>query len=143
MPRNEYEERAREFLTDSGTVLRLVEVCVVFGFPFDDPKQEKHPHVKYNVVLQRGKKTYDFPFYDSTYNYEHHKKPTAYDVLACLQSYPVEEDMWDFANEFGYEINSRSSYERVANIHRECVNQYNALLDLFGEEWLARLAELN
>ena len=138
---SEYLQKALDFLKDSGTEITINRVGVVNGFPFDN--RDANPHVKYHVVITRGRKFYDFPFYDSTRNFLHNLRPTYYDVLACLQSYPVDENMWDFAREFGYEIDSRESYERVENIHRECVNQYKALLDLFGEEWLDKLAEIN
>ena len=138
---SEYHRQAINFLNESGTDCTIHRIGVVHGFPFDN--KDTNLHVKYHVVLKRDKKIYDFPFFDSAYNYLHDMRPTSYDVLACLQSYPVEEDVWDFAREFGYTINSKESYERVANIHRECVNQYKALLDLFGEEWMNKLAEIN
>lgn len=138
---SEYQQQALDFLKESETTIRISGMGVVHGFPFDD--RDHSPHKAYNVVLKRGQKFYNFPFYDSTFNYCHNKRPTAYDVLACLQSYPVEEDMWDFVNEFGYEIHSKDDYERVSNIHHECLAQYKALLDLFGEELLEKLAEIN
>lgn len=138
---SEHHRQAIQFLQDSGTDCEIHYVGAVRGFPFDSA--DTNMHAKYHVTLKRDRKIYDFPLYDSAYNYQHNLRPTSYDVLACLQSCPVEEDVWDFANEFGYTINSRESYERVENIHHECVNQYKALLDLFGEEWLAKLAEIN
>lgn len=137
---SEYHRQAIAFLQESGTDMTIHRVGVVRGFPFDC--RDKSPHVKYHVTLKRGDHFYDFPFYDSTHNYMRNLRPTSYDVLACLQSYPVEEDMWDFANEFGYEIDDKKSFDRVANIHRECLAQYNALHDLFGEEWMDKLAEI-
>ena len=137
---SEYQKQALDFLKETETSIKISDMGVVYGFPFDN--RDSRPHTAYNVVLTRGNKFYSFPFYDSTHNYELNKWPTAYDVLACLQSYPVEEDMWDFANEFGYEIHSKDDYERVSNIHHECLRQYRALLDLFGEELLDKLAEI-
>lgn len=147
---SEYQRQAAEFLQASGTVMSINKIGTVDGFPFDS--KDTRPHDKYIVVLRSNGKTYDFPFYDSAHNYYVNQdrvycgqraiKPTAYDILACLQSYPVEADVWDFANEFGYEIDSRESFNRVNEIHRECRKQYAALLDLFGEEWMEKLAEI-
>ncbi len=141
MAASEYQRQAAQFLQDSNTECEIHRLGVVHGFPFDD--RDRNPHVKYHVTLKREGKIYDFPFYDSTRNYQEDRRPTAYDVLACLEKYPVDEDVWDFAREYGYEINDRKSYDRVSNIHRECQNQYAGLLDLFGEEWLNKLAEIN
>lgn len=140
---DKYYNQAVEFLRKSGTDCEIKEVRVVFGFPWETEKDNRHPHVKYAVVLRREKKTYDFPFYDSTWNFQHNQRPTCYDVLACLQKYPVEADVWDFAREFGYEIRDRKSYNRVLKIHQECIDQYEALLDLFGPDLMAELEEIN
>ena len=138
---NEYVKQANDFMVDSETTMTINRIGVVQGFPFDD--KDKSPHVKYQVIMERKGKIYDFPFYDSTHNYQCGKSPTCYDVLACLEKYEPEPDVWDFANEYGYEINSKKSYERVSKIHESCVEQYEHLLDLFGEKWMEKLCEIN
>ena len=148
---NEYNQQALDFLRDSETQMAITKIGTVDGFPFD-PKDTYH-HDKYIVVLTRNGKSYDFKFYDSAKNYidnlnrkycgQREVKPSAYDVLACLEKYPVEPDVWDFAAEFGYEINDKESYERVCKIHADCLDQYKHLLDLFGEDWMEKLAEIN
>lgn len=137
---SEYEEMAQRFLKDSGTKMTIRKTETVEGFPFD--KNDRLPHDRYSVCLKRGDKKYSFPFYGSADMYYKRKRPTAYDVLAVLESYPVEEDLWDFANEFGYSIGSEEDYNNVRRIHKACRNQYRRLCDLYGPEWMERLAEI-
>ena len=90
---SEYEIQARQFLKESETECTIYRIGVVRGFPFDNA--DTNLHVKYNIVLKRDKKIYDFPFYDSAYNYLHDLRPTSYAVLACLEKYPVEAALLD------------------------------------------------
>ena len=136
---SEYTRQAEAFLNCSGTDIDIKFDNVVDGFPFSD---DTMPHNKYTVTLTRGDKSYKYPFYDSYNNFKNHKQPTAYDVLSCLQTYDIDGDMWDFAEEFGYEIKSEKTYKRVRKIWSECKNQYKALLDLFGSYFMERLGEI-
>ena len=136
---SEYTQRANKFLDDTDTHIYFRMSGIVDGFPFSDDTMK---HNKYTVTLKREGKKYSFPFYDSYHNYLNHKKPTPYDVLACLQSYPVDDNMWNFANEFGYEINSEETYNKVKEIWKNCREQYESLLDLFGPELMEKLGEI-
>ena len=136
---SEYLEQAERFLRCSGTEIEIIPDGVVDGFPFAD---DNMPHNKYKVTLTRGMKSYTFPFYDSYSNYKNKIKPNAYDVLASVHSYPVEGDMWEFAREFGYSIDSEKSYKRVRKIWLDCKNQYDHLAQLFGIYFMKELAEI-
>jgi hypothetical protein len=136
----DYEKQAEAFLIDSRTTIQFVRIGKIIGFPFDE--SDCYPHMKYLIVMKRENKTYDFPFYGSTNDYLSGKDPTAYDILACLETRPPEKDVWDFANEFGYDINSKKDYARVSKIRQACEDQYNSLLDLFGEKWMRKLEEI-
>jgi hypothetical protein len=68
------------------------------------------------------------------YNTRNGKRPRVYDVLSCLQSYPVPTDVWDFADEFGYEISDRASYRRAERTCKACATQYKKLRRLFDED---------
>lgn len=129
---SEYLKQAKEFLEKTGTEMKLVQTGVVNGFPFS--KSDNHPHNKYRVILIRANGSYDFDFYDSYQNYINHKKPTAYDVLACLEKYEYPTDPWEFADEFGYEIKSKEDYEFVRKIAESCREQYDALVKLYGKD---------
>lgn len=139
---SEYDQRAEDFLHDSGTTMTIEFDSIVHGFPFEDEDSNRVDHKKYNVTLTRGEHVYRFPFYDSYHNFKNDIKPRPYDVLACLQKSDVGE-MKDFVEEFGYEIKDRKSFERVENIWKACKDEYQNLYELFGEEWMEKLWEID
>jgi hypothetical protein len=63
--------------------------------------------------------------------------PTAYDVLACLQKYPVY-DFADFCSEFGYDEDSRKAYKTYKAVKREWEN----IAMLYTEAELEQLREI-
>ena len=137
---NEYDEQAKRFLEEAGTEISYRQTGIVQGFPFD--RKDKLIHDKYTVTLRRGDKKYTFPFYGSYSAHEKGEKASPYDILACLTSYEIPDDMWDFAEEFGYEIHCREDYEQTLRTWEECRRQYDSLLDLFGPKLMERLAEI-
>ena len=66
-----------------------------------------------------------------------------YDILASVEKYEPCGDAWDFADEYGYTIDSREAYNRVERIRRACEKQYKRLLDIFGEALMDDLREIN
>lgn len=137
---SEYEKQAINFLKKANAKISISFVEVVQGFPNDT--KDHYLRNKYSVKIRRGSKTYTFPFYDSHNNYIKNERPTAYDILACLEKYPVYGDLWDFANEYGYEITSRDEYNTVNKIYKACSTQYTKLLNLFGDELMEDLQEI-
>lgn len=65
------------------------------------------------------------------------KTPTAYDVLACLQKYPVGT-FEDFCSEFGYDEDSRTAEKT----YKAVLKEYNSLCTLFSDEELEQLQEI-
>lgn len=65
-------------------------------------------------------------------------RPTAYDVLACLQKYDPRT-FEDFCMEFGYDTDSRKA-EKIYNAVRE---EYMNIAMLWSEEEIEELAEIN
>ena len=59
-------------------------------------------HNTYKVKIERDGETYTYDFCDSLDNTEKGKRPDEYDVLACLEKYPVGS-FQDFCDEFGYD----------------------------------------
>lgn len=59
--------------------------------------------------------------------------PSCYDVLACVQKYPVGK-FWDFIAEYGYEITSNSKYKETRKIWKECKREYAEICKLFPED---------
>lgn len=135
-----YELQAKRFLHKAGARMSITYAETVTGFPFDE--RDSNNHNKYIVRIDRGGKSYRFPFYDSAVNTWHDKRPTAYDVLACVEKYEPEADVWDFADEYGYTIDSRAEYRRVERIWRACTEQYKKLRRLFGDELMDDLREI-
>ena len=139
--KTKYQEQAEKFLEQSGTSMDIVRVGVVRGFPFD--KRDRNPHIKYSVTMRRGNLSYTFPFYDSVKNYKVGASPTEYDILACVTKYPVDPNVWVFAKEFGYTIDSEESFNYVLGIHQSLFEQYRRLTRMFGGQWMERLREIN
>ena len=138
---NQYEISAQNFLRKTGTEMKIKYVRKVKGFP-NDPKDHMTRN-KYTVIMTRGEKSYDFSFYGSHADYLNGKKPTAYDVLACIEKYEYPLDPWEFSSEFGYEIECENDYNRVRKIAEECREQYEKLCWLFDGEIPEELCEIN
>lgn len=64
--------------------------------------------------------------------------PTAYDVLACLQKYPIDT-FEDFCSEFGYDEDSRAAEKTYKAVKTE----YENLSRLFSDEELEEMQEIN
>ena len=133
----EYEKQVQDWLNKAEVSMRINFNGVVKGFPFD--KEDKLNHNFYTVVLNRKGKCVAFPFYDSYMNWKEKKRPRKYDVLSVIEKYPPEDDVWDFADEFGYKIHSRDDFIRVYNIHHQCKVQWLELNDMLdGDEELLK-----
>lgn len=90
---NEYEAQALEFCKKYGVTIKAEEGIrpdKIFG------------GLDYHVMILRNEKQWSFWFTDSIANKKSGKKPTAYDVLACLEKYEVADNLHDFCDEFGY-----------------------------------------
>ena len=138
---SEYEMQAIEFLKKAETKMTISRTGEVEGFPFD--KHDRMWHYRYQITLTRHHKQYRFTFYDSFFNWNQNKRPSRYDVLASLEKYEVPYDLDDFAAEFGYEITyDMKERKRVQKIQKACVQQYERVLDLFGEDLMEDLREI-
>lgn len=65
------------------------------------------------------------------------KAPTAYDILACLQKYPVYS-FEDFCSEYGYDVDSRKAYKTYKAVKREWEN----ICILFTDAEIEQLREI-
>lgn len=136
---SEYEKQAEDFLKLSNTKITIQKTGTVQGFPNG---QDNMLHDRYYVTLSRNGYTYGFPFYGSQHDHQTGKTPSHYDILACLQSYEVCDDVWDFAKEFGYEIKDKETFRNVNKIWSKCRSQYQSLCQLFDENLMRKLAEI-
>ena len=141
---NEYTEQGNKFLEETGT--KMTVEFLYHGKHFDDDKDKRDV---YKVTLERGGKSMEVKFGQSiaksltaaklrAAQLEHrvHQMrripPTAYDVLACIEKRQPETDVWRFAQEFGYEINSRESMHRVEGICMAVIKEYTDVCRVFG-----------
>ena len=125
-----YDMQANNFLALTGTTLEITRDKVV--------KKWSQYRWKYSCKLRRGHKTYTFPFFDSVANWWEDKRPSKYDILACLDTYDYISDIKDFALEFGYDIYDKET-ERIYNA---CMRQSKKLHGLFTDAELEMLAEI-
>lgn len=156
---NEYIEQAEKFLKDSDTTFNIVWIGC---FPYLDDEEENRD--VYSVTLSNDRHVYNFRFGDSirntqerlgtwkpqrkmtVYEYERakaklkkaHKKPTPYDVLACLTHYDPDT-FRNFCADFGYDEDSR----KAEKIYLAVQDEWENVRKLFNDEQLEQLAEIN
>ena len=68
-------------------------------------------------------------------------KPTPYDILSCLEKYPVSS-MDDFMREFGYEIKCVKDMTNFINTYNACVEEYNNLCRIFTSQQMKALRQI-
>jgi hypothetical protein len=71
----------------------------------------------------------------------HSEKPSAYSILAGMQSYAVGT-FDDFISEYGYEIDSKKSYEDAHTTYAAIVEQYNKLCSLYNDKELQAMSSI-
>lgn len=162
---NEYQKQATDFCEKYGVTMTAKFNRLAPYFDGD-----KDSRLIYDITLERNGKSYSFTFGQSISKFDEMKKqigkyspganyhkpdltvvkrladkpqfaPTAYDVLACLQKYEPGADAQDFANEFGYEINSIDDARRVEKLFRDVCAEYFAVMRLFAD-CIDELAEI-
>lgn len=135
----QYIEQAEKFMNDVGATMRV-------QFQFHGPHfvgETKFRDV-YRIEIKRGGESMVVNFGQSLEKSQFRPRPglpitirrevpTEYDVLACIQKYEPEADVWDFAREYGYEINDRESYLRVSQIHLSVQQEYDDVRRVFGD----------
>lgn len=68
-------------------------------------------------------------------------KPSAYDILACLEKYDVGS-FKDFCDNYGYNDLPLSDYPRVMGIYQAVSDQVRGLRRIFSAEEMDQLAEI-
>jgi hypothetical protein len=146
---SEYTKQAEKFMQETATTMNVTFLRYA---PYFD--NEKDSRDIYHIKLQRNNKDMEFDFGQSIANSLPPLKPfekpvgrrkrippTAYDILACLTKYEPEKDVWEFANEFGYEIKNREDFNRVDRTHMAVIKEYRNVMRLFGDV-IDRLREI-
>lgn len=89
---------------------------------------------RFLVTIQRREEKISFHFYDSINNFIERKKPTMYDILACVNAeYYCPDNFNDFCAEYGYDEDSIKARETWKN----CIAQSDKLKQIFSEEEIA------
>ena len=101
----------------------------MYGKHFEDDKDFRNI---YTVRIDRNGKSFSFQFGDSVMNTVNDKRPTCYDVLACLQKYDVGT-FEDFISEFGYTIDSYEDNKRINKLYKAVVREYDKVTRIFGD----------
>lgn len=138
-----YEAMAKEFCEKTGT-----EVIINYKEkklnPWNETNYRKNwVHDIYRVTIKRNGKKYSFDFTQSKNGTDNGEKPTAYDILTCLQKYEVGT-FEDFCNEFGYELYNEeyTGYNRKSQkTYNAVVKEYNNVMRLF-EDVIEELIEI-
>lgn len=132
---NEYTEQAQKFLrtNDVRLKIKLSDVQQPASWAKDGVSG-----LKYDVTMTTSRGAYTFPFWDSVHNRQTGKKPTAYDVLACLDIY--EGSLDDFVTDFGYEDGKISD---VLNTYNAVIDQSLQLQHILPAKALRELQEIN
>ena len=128
----EYQKLARDFCKNTGT-------SVHFSFKGCNtcPWDEK-PHNQYSVTIKRNDEEMTVNFWDSLINTWEYRKPTAYDVLACLQKYDVgthycNDDVANFILEYGFEIHSDNDVKKALDTFIAVEKEYADVKRVFGD----------
>lgn len=143
----DYNKQARDFLEDCGATMKMMYL----GRNVNENWDEKRERDNYLVNITTPLGNMQVKFWDSVKNTIDNinrersrlprKKPTAYDILACLTTYDVG-DIEDFILEFGYEIKKRGDFTRIQNIYNAVKKEYENVCRCFTEKQIEKLQEI-
>ena len=131
---NTYDEEARKFLRTHNIKLTINEASLQTAAPWADGSSG----TKYECVMTSERGAYRFNFWGSVAQRQGRDKPTAYDVLACLDIWEGTID--EFVDEFGY---SDTPVSKVLETYNAVIDQNLQLKHILSTEALADLAEIN
>ncbi len=129
-----YEKQGSDFLKQTQTTFTAEFKKHDKYFPRDEEKRDI-----YTITLKNEKHRFQFTFGQSIAC--RHKKPTAYDVLACLQKYEMGT-FDDFVMEFGYTMNTEQDIKEAQEIYRAVCNEYMNVCHLWTSKEIEALAEI-
>ena len=143
----DYKKQARDFLEDCGATMKMMYL----GRNVNENWDEKQERDNYLVNITTPLGNMQVKFWDSVKNTIDNinrersrlprKKPTAYDILACLTTYDVG-DIEDFILEYGFEIKKRGDFTRIQNIYNAVKKEYEDVCLCFTEKQIEKLQEI-
>jgi hypothetical protein len=132
---NQYKEQAQKFCDKNG-VKMSIELAKVQSAPLWAVEGSQYG-LKYNIKIERADRKWDFSFWGSVHDKENRKKPTAYDVLACITKNETGS-FQNFCDDYGYDTDSRKALETFLAVGKEWENCER----LFGDV-IEELQEIN
>lgn len=137
-----YQEQAKKFLRDTNTEFTIEYQCTRPYFSGDKKKR-----AVYRFCLKNPKGEYCSTFGESLANSKKRgtrqfKKPSAYDILACLEKSPPGT-FENFLSDMGYNDQPLSEYPNVLKVWKACVEQYRGISQLFTDEEMEALREIS
>ena len=143
----EYVKQAKDFLKSCNATMDIMYLGTEVNKNWD----EKRERDTYMVNIRTPKGNMQVKFWDSISNTIKNSdlrrinkpliKPTAYDILSCLQKYDVG-DFEDFMYEFRYEITKRGDLAKIQNVYNAVVKEYNDVCRCFTEEQIEEMKEI-
>lgn len=133
----DYQKQAKDFCEKYN--VKITSRFIGNDYHFKDDKETRDI---YEVTISREGETIKLRFGQSIANsgtkFKKGKKPTEYEVLCCLQKYPLESfKTWCY--EFGYDEDSRSALET----YLACQKEYDNVVSLFDDDSIEELKEIN
>ena len=132
MTTNNYEKQANDFMTKVGATMKVDYLKNDYHFDGDMETRDI-----YRITLKREGKRYSFNFGQSITNSGKDIKPTAYDILSCIQKYDPGT-FSDFCGEFGYDEDSR----KAEKVYKAVCKEWAGVERVFGDV-IEELAEIN
>ena len=133
---SKYKEQANLFLKETNTTMSTV---------LTDKKSSwgTNKNTVYEITLKNNKGRFIFDFTQSVTSVG--IDPNPYDVLACLTNYDVGT-FEDFCNDFGYDSYDEDELcknKKSVNIYKLVCNEYKAVCNLFTDDLIKVLQEIN
>jgi len=130
----DYTEQAQKFLRINNVKLRIKKSLIQEPAKWSDGVSG----YKYGIEMSTSRGVYRFPFWDSIANRQENKKPTVYDVLACLDVYEGSID--DFTTDYGYGDQPTS---KTIETYNAVIDQSLQLKHILNPVALRQLQEIN
>ena len=103
----EYLKQANDFLNEYSLYLIIREAMSQKKPLWVSDRKTEDYGINYWVTLRNKEgETYTFDFWGSVKDKNDNKKPNAYDVLACIDTFSDGETFKDFCNSYGYDTDS-------------------------------------
>ena len=106
-------------------------------------------HYAYTITIKKGDAKAAFAFHDSIYNYMRNIGATenmianAVDcIITDCYNYDDYPDMYEFGEEFGYDMYEEDEKKRVERIWKACKKTYDKLHAILSDDEIAELRAL-